>query len=284
MSRNRNYSTYYEVMVDKETSLDFVRLYKDGVDLISRKYTEKYGIKISPVEFEKKSPDDLALRIKPIIEEIQNNEFIGVVALSKRGNFLEHAYPFIFFRKGGDIFCIQFEEDFLETDFSKLFSKNFFVPQYQDMQKDFDSCTIFALNTIKNCLASKDFIALVESATTEELELLKRTIGQGSLYVREMSAEKAEKYVLEYNGKKLNFKAFYKAHNHALQINPMHLDMLSPESRKIYETIDLRRREFKIKKEEVSFEDDVVDLPDLSVSDPKKENFKKFLDENLVKK
>lgn len=189
------------------------------MDLISKKYLEKYGIVICSVEFEKKSSVDLAFRIKPFIEEIQDNKFIGIVALSKRGNFLEHAYPFIIFRNGGDFFCIQFERDYLETEFSELFSKNFFVPQYEDMQKDFDSCTVFALNTIKNCLASKDFIALVKSGAIEEFELPKKTIGQGSLYVKEMSAEKTEKYVLEYNGKKLNFKAFYKAHNYALQIN-----------------------------------------------------------------
>ena len=73
---------------------------------------------------------------------------------------------------------------------------------------------------------------------------------------------KKEKYVhtIEYGEqeKRLNLKAWYKAHDYARIINPTHLGLLDEKSRELVERIDAIRREMKASKSATK-DDDILD-------------------------
>ncbi len=273
----KSFRNYYAILSDiygsefssQDFELEYARIEVDGLCEIAKQYNQdpryrSYNLSLEIEEFPFQKTEEFYKKLKEKIDHLQEGEVRGVVFVEKYEQEVGyyHAAPFIIARVQGRTILVNFEP---VKNPKILGAANIFKEcrKYFYLQKDENSCAIFSINTLKNCLCDSEFLAQLINPEVKILELPKEIMGQGSDYLRALTGEKREKYghsIPQLNYKCLNLKAFYKGHDYARRINPFHLDLLSKNTRDLILKIDKKRQGIKIAKAQVN-----PDLPSAAV-------------------
>ncbi len=274
--KNNDHPKNYELHLDETDGLQYVRLRKSGLEKISAQYAEKYENKKLKIDVfaenhatsEAKSlqadnqpdKDKLILELTRTADKLQNGEVRGLAYLinNKHGNVM-HAMPFVVAKTNNGLVEVVDFEDYLPAEKIEGFNRVRSVKNYKKndvglSKNDHNSCTVFAIDTLKNCLIDDAFVKDVTSGSRHPVILNKMILGQNQSFIENLSEEKRIKYVRDLKDendleagevKQINLKAFYKGHFYANKLNPEHLNLLDDTTKKKVLEIDHTRREAK---------------------------------------
>ncbi len=284
---------YYDITKCVKTGLNYVRFNKKGLEELTKKYQTKYPsskIDIEILEIRDFEPEEFAKQIKSLFDKLEIGQAKGIITLKfsiDDESHIEHAMPFLILKnKNNQCVIVNFESNsFVHRARDELYFISYFkeVENYNLIQKDWESCTVLSLNTLKNCFLDEKFMKDAFEGLAKKVELSKLKYGQGQEMQDSMSEEQKTKYVTKYKIsrsflpselKDVNMGLFYKGHKLACLLNDEHLEFISKESRKLVLEIDEKRREIKEKKAsqkkdlDFSFEDFEAMLPNCEISNP----------------
>ena len=266
----------YSLHTDTNIGLQYVRLREKGLREIASYYAKKYAEKNLRIDVfaenhptsekdsllveERPEKDALIKKLQEIANTLQNDKVRGLTYLinNKNGDVM-HAMPFVV-AKGADnaVRIIDFEgyfgADQTISNFQIRAVENYNKNNKGRSQDDQHSCTVFATDTLKNCLIDDAFVRDVVGSSVHPVILNKMILGQNEDYISDLSEEKKEKYIrklanrddLEEGEKKeINLKAFYKGHHYAYLLNEDHINSLDKETHEAVSEIYQVRREVK---------------------------------------
>ena len=250
-------TSLYELWNDPNV-LEYVRLKSKGLQEISNHYfkrDEKIYIKIAKCRLDSEEyslkqeqlldKDPFLQVVNNLSKAMENGEIKGLIySVENRNGHVMHAIPFAVAKNNGETEIIDFEGWFKE--WSKISGinirqvENYFEQEDKRAQLDHHSCTVFAIDTLKNCLSSKKFAQDVMNENGD-ITLDKMALGQSEEYRERLSESKKNSYIFDDRGSKHNLKAFYKGHQYAEIINKYHRNLLQEESLVVVEKIDENR-------------------------------------------
>jgi hypothetical protein len=240
-----------ELWQDQTNNLVYVTLRAEGLRRIAQDYKRRKGVDIEVAEYRSTSSDyyytsgsshqteTVVSEISKSLNSLARGASKGLVYLIKNAHgYTMHAFPFLlqmgmdgvarvldFEKKLADVVCDQF----LRIE----------VGGYQGMQKDHHSCTVFAIDTLKNCLTYERFLSQI-STRVHRAEVPKMFLAQGrDLYGSKLNQEKFTKYVDRTS--EINRKALYKGHHYAHFLDATHKRFLDRSTRGIVDEIDHKR-------------------------------------------
>jgi hypothetical protein len=170
MSKNTQtkYDKDYEIWLNEEEKLEYVRLRPEGLRTLANLYqtrTDKpQTSSISVVEFKTESeefsfdkrnhPDyleELKKELKKVVDDLRDGETQGMLfcITGKNGNSI-HTIPFLIQRDKSSIKILDFEDHLQEIEGRNIVINK--VANYRDAQKSPHGCGTFALDTIKIAL------------------------------------------------------------------------------------------------------------------------------------
>lgn len=249
-------SAYYELWRDETDGLEYVRFKAEGLRKIAKKYKDQKRVQIEVSEQKidsddhfytrgsNHSPESLLQKLQEMARGLRDGESKGLIHLfSNKGGYVMHAAPFLVTKVAGKVVVSDFEGHLaggagLPSEFSVKQ-----VSGYRDAQKDNHSCTVFAIDTLKNCLMNKGFLAEV-AKDGSVLACPKMALGQGRDFAAGLPQDKKKKYVLG-GLEGVNRKAIYKGHDYARLINPRHRELLGEETRDVLQFVDQAREAAK---------------------------------------
>jgi hypothetical protein len=266
----------YSLHTDTNIGLQYVRLREKGLREIASYYAKKYAEKNLRIDVfaenhptsekdsllveERPEKDALIKKLKEIANTLQNDKVRGLTYLinNKNGDVM-HAMPFVV-AKGADnaVRIIDFEgyfgADQTISNFQIRAVENYNKNNEGRSQSDQHSCTVFAIDTLKNCLIDDAFVRDVSSGSRYKVILNKMILGQNEGYISDLSKEKKEKYIRKLvnaddleagETKEINLKAFYKGHHYAYLLNEDHINSLDKKTQEAVSEIYQVRREIK---------------------------------------
>ena len=125
---------------------------------------------------------------------------------------------------------------------------------FPQLLSDRCSCTVLAINTLKNCLTNDDFIAQIKGSA-EEIAIQKVKLGQGREFAEQLDEKVVEMYFHNVSldpdkEKKQNLALFYKGHDIACKIfgREEHLALLDPETKSVITMIEDQKKLVKAKR------------------------------------
>ena len=259
---------YYELWNDPD-GLEYVRLKSQGLLEISNHYFERgnnIDIRIEERWLNSKEyslregqfPDqnDFLGSMRNLSETMENGEIKGLIySVENRYGHVMHTMPFAVAKKNnGETEIVDFEgwfQDHMAINGINIRQvENYFEQKGKRAQLDHHSCTVFAIDTLKNCLSSKKF---AQDVMTENgyITLDKMALGQSKEYREKLSESKKNSYIFhDDRSSKHNLKAFYKGHQYAEIINEDHKNLLQQNSRRLVDDIDENRRARKASERE----------------------------------
>lgn len=255
------YSNDYYELWNYPDGLEYVRLKSQGLLEISNHYFERDNniyIRIEKCWLNSKEyslrelpfPDqnDFLRSVRNLSETMENGEIKGLIySVENRDEHVMHTIPFAVAKKNnGETEIVDFEGWFQGQRAIKGINirqvENYFEQEGKRAQLDHHSCTVFAIDTLKNCLSSKEF---AQDVMTENgyITLDKMALGQSEEYRERLSESKKNSYIFhDDRSSKHNLKAFYKGHQYAEIINADHKNLLQQNSRRLVDDIDENRR------------------------------------------
>jgi hypothetical protein len=270
----------YSLHTDTDIGLQYVRLREKGLKEIASHYAKKYADKNLKIDVfatnhptsekdsllveERPKKDALIKKLKEIANTLENGKVRGLTYLinNKKGDVM-HAMPFVV-AKGADnaVRIIDFEGYFGTDQTISVIEnsqirgvKNYNQNNKGRSQNDHHSCTVFAIDTLKNCLIDDAFVRDVVGSSVHPVILNKMILGQNEDYISDLSEEKKEKYIRKKlsnrddleagEEKEINLKAFYKGHHYAYLLNEDHINSLDKETQEAVSEIYQVRREIK---------------------------------------
>ncbi len=290
----KGYDNYYNLYYDGLTDLEYVRLNPEALKIIAERYKlderyRDYNINIIIEDYKYDFIDEHYNIIEKHAKSLQDGETRGVVCVQKswdeEGIF--HVKPYMLTKVFDKVILIDFEGNLKDVPQYVDIVKE--VPNYRQLQRDLNSCSVFSIDIIKNAFLDCEFMKQARTIEFQSSLLtkdVKETIGQGREYIFRLDEEQKAKYVHDVSQKDIqpfsaNLKAFYKGHFYARKLNPDHMDLIDKKSREVVLKIDGIRHRIKEEKalqarsvqeeKNVSFDDfDELDLPDNSVQEAKK--------------
>ena len=250
---------YYELWNDPD-GLEYVRLKSEGLKEIANHYLERgnnIDIRIEECWLSSKEyslregqfPDqnDFLRSVRNLSETMENGEIKGLIySVENRDEHVMHTIPFAVAKNNDETEIVDFEGWFQGqrkiNGINIRQVKNYFAQEGKRAQLDHHSCTVFAIDTLKNCLSSKKFAQDVMTKNGD-ITLDKMALGQSEKYRKKLSDGKVGSYIFyDERGSKHNLKAFYKGHQYAEIINKDHKELLEQNSRTVVGEIYKNRR------------------------------------------
>lgn len=278
----------YEIWHNESDDLQYIRLKTAGLKKLAEKYNNpaEGKIKVPPIHVEEMRFDEserfwygrslikgkefmLHDKISQVVEALEVTQANGLIinATNKEG-YLMHTLFFLVV-KGQDslVRVADFESDLPGLEKDGLVNIGSNGRDYQILpieisnycnytntdlraQKDPHSCSVMAIDILKNCLVDGDFLTSViafqpNPAQKNSIELPKVILGQGGSYIQKLSEEKREKYVVrDHEDHEVNYKTFYKGHDYALKLNPAHEKLMFGKSKEIFDLVSAKREEW----------------------------------------
>ena len=314
----------YEIWFDNEIKLDYVRLRLEGAKKVSAKYRKKYDINIhcSSVKLVNRDqhftdntiafddlfpinadnvPNSLASNIVKAVENLkksksQSAEGLFHLAINKNGDVM-HAIPFSLIKANdGSIVLLDFENRYQNKDLKALGVDHVIgVSNYRaigddsadkgkSQQNDNHSCTVFAMNTLKNCAIDKKLIdQIAKNPQAKIVALNKMILGQNSNTIGGLNKEKSDKYVRKNDDKKdVNLKAFRKGFDYIEIPNSSNLEESASFRLMINTLSDNTKNKLKsIDEARLNYKDYLLLSPQLNSKFAKK--FDQSLGDNSIK-
>jgi len=189
---SESHVAYYQIYDDALTKLQYARIGAAGLEIIAARYNDDERYRAYNVQIEIESYkyeehyglEDFNLKLRRKILSLRDGEAKGVVFVQQdydaAGVF--HAVPFMLARVQNKIIIIDFEEKLSEKiiiDDCEVVVKK--CLNYSKFQKDRNSCSVFAINALKNSFLDREFMAQMIDLDSQSLLMkdAKEVIGQG---------------------------------------------------------------------------------------------------------
>lgn len=252
---HKYFTSDYRIYYDNLLSLEFVRLEFAGLTKLAQNYNqdERYKdskINITVFNYPNLRKDVAYQILSEQINSLEEGEIKGIILSHNDSDqkSLYHSSPFIIAKINGDSLVVDFEGmlsgyiDF--ADYIKI------IGNYNHLQKDRNSCAIFALTSLKNAFRDAKLMEQISSLKLDEdFNLAYLTNSQDAADIPALSTDKKDKYVkTTFFKPELNMKAFYKGHDLARKLNPNHLELLDEKTRQLVLEID----QIRLQKKQIS--------------------------------
>lgn len=217
----------YELWEDLKDNLQYVRLSDQGTRKIVKRYEQQYNlhnkievITINAPNLETHYADShtnslIADAINDRKHSVSGSKGFIFCVKNKNG-YVAHSFPVIIDRVSNNDFSIKSPDDIIGIDSDQVEKQ-----KYNSWQKDYHSCTVFAVNWMKHKLFDKsDNLHFKQSVKTAQDHIKPKYVDSDL---------------------DINAKAIFKGHDYARRLQSKHRELLNDKTKTLLEKIDKQR-------------------------------------------
>lgn len=232
----------YELWEDSADHIQYVRLCENGVKGVIKQYQKKYNlsddIEIVTINHNKLtnhyvSGNEYDYVYQKIMNQINNdkhsikNKKGFIFCINNNDGYIAHTIP-VFVERGSDNqVMLKSPDNIISNEKNNNFDikiDNEEIEKYANWQKDFHSCTVFAVDWLKHQLTDK----------SNNLHFYQSVSGDKSSYLK-------PKYMLYHNNKTINGKAVFKGHDYAKKIDDSHESRINTQTQNLLDSINNKK-------------------------------------------